>query len=391
MSRGGLLALSENEDELAGVLAHEIVHVEERHSMKQMSRQRLPTLLSLPGRVVGNLISKDLGRIINAPVGLVGSLNMARYGRGQESESDRIGQELSAAAGYDPASLADILERMDGFGELVSGEKRNPSFFDSHPPTPDRSRNVKAYAEQLQVARRQALAATDEEFLAKLEGLVWGTNPAQGEFRGELFLHPDLDIAIDFPEGWATLNSASMIGAFSPERDALTFYGIMGRGSADDIKELASKRREELERQAGLQPSRDETLMVGDHDARLLAYTDQSGKQPMHIFFIWISFGELVHQFVGMAPEKHRPAVKAMVASLRALTDEERVSFLVRQIRIVRARDGESLAELSARTQNILDDASTRLINGLSPDQTLEAQQAIKIVTESKYSPSPAP
>ena len=106
----GLLALINREDELAGVLAHEIAHVTQRHSARQQRKGILPGLLSVPGNVVGNVVGENLGALINAPIDTVGGAWLSRYSRGQESESDRIGIRTAAQAGYDPAALADILQ-----------------------------------------------------------------------------------------------------------------------------------------------------------------------------------------------------------------------------------------------------------------------------------------
>lgn len=59
----GLLTLVNREDELAGVLGHEMAHVTERHSARQQSRGFLPGLLSMPGKVVGGVVSEDSGRV----------------------------------------------------------------------------------------------------------------------------------------------------------------------------------------------------------------------------------------------------------------------------------------------------------------------------------------
>src|SRR5205807_1569521 len=68
----GLLILVNKEDELAGVLAHEIAHVTQRHSANQQRRGFLPGLLTLPGKLVGSVVSDDLGNLINAPIETVG-------------------------------------------------------------------------------------------------------------------------------------------------------------------------------------------------------------------------------------------------------------------------------------------------------------------------------
>ena len=128
MSRG-ILALSNSEDELAAVLAHEIAHVSRRHTAKQLAKQRVPGLLSLPGNIVGRVVSRDLGHLINAPVNLFGMTYVTAYSRQQELEADELGQKLSAKAGYDPLALAAILARLEKEAALKTGEKRRPGFF----------------------------------------------------------------------------------------------------------------------------------------------------------------------------------------------------------------------------------------------------------------------
>jgi predicted Zn-dependent protease len=95
------------------VLAHEIAHVTQRHSARQQRKGILPGLLSVPGKVVGNVVGEDLGALINAPIDTVGGAWLNHYSRSQESESDRIGIRTAAQAGYDPAALADILRRLE--------------------------------------------------------------------------------------------------------------------------------------------------------------------------------------------------------------------------------------------------------------------------------------
>ena len=312
---------------------------------------------------------------------------MARYGRGQEEESDEIGQQIAASAGYDPAALGAILGRMEQFVEAVTGDRRRPSFFDTHPPTPNRVSDIDRRARDLPIAARPADALDDAEFLRRLDGLVYGANPAQGEFRDEVFLHPDLDVALTFPVGWETINTARMAGAISPRKDTYVFYGVAGQGGSDEVERLAAESRRDFEREVGLRPSEDESREIGDNPAHLLVYTDRGGREPIHLFFVWIASQGAVHQLVGIAPESLRSTMRATVESLRPLTETERSSFQVRRIRVVEAISGETVAQLSRRTGNTLDAATTAIINGLSPSRPLTDQQLVKIVRIEPYLP----
>lgn len=64
----GILSLITTEDELACVMAHEIIHVTRRHSIKQLRNSILPRMLELPGKIIGNVVNEDLGNLLTAPV-----------------------------------------------------------------------------------------------------------------------------------------------------------------------------------------------------------------------------------------------------------------------------------------------------------------------------------
>src|SRR6185436_20624485 len=142
----GLLALVNREDELAGVLGHEIAHVTERHSARQQRKGFLPGLLSVPGKIVGGIVSEDLGSLINAPIDTLGGAWLSRYSRGQETDADRVGMRTAAQAGYDPQALADVLLSLDLAVKNLTGQEQRFSFFDSHPMTETRLKDIRRRA-----------------------------------------------------------------------------------------------------------------------------------------------------------------------------------------------------------------------------------------------------
>lgn len=100
----GLLESVTSDDELAGVLAHEVAHVAKRHALKHIGENGAAiALLSLVGRRDLRL----LGTVMNVLRGLARS-------RGLESQADDVGLGLAAAAGYDPRGLVRFLESING-------------------------------------------------------------------------------------------------------------------------------------------------------------------------------------------------------------------------------------------------------------------------------------
>ena len=128
----GLLVMLEDEAELAAVLGHEIVHAAARHSAASMSQQQVLGA----GLAVLGATTKDTayGDLVNLGSQLGGSAYIARYGRGNELESDEYGMKYMAAAGYDPQGAVRLQKK---FVALSKGSQAGglQALFASHPPS----------------------------------------------------------------------------------------------------------------------------------------------------------------------------------------------------------------------------------------------------------------
>src|SRR6185436_7271053 len=173
----GLLVLLNDEDELAGVLAHEVGHIAARHAVQRLSRALPAGILTGIVSGVTGLASPLLGSLFQAGGELATDALLAPYSRDQEREADRVGQEIAARAGWDPAGLGRALvtlERVDALGK--DAKKRRPSFLDSHPSTPERARTTAAFAATLVRGEAAPIAAPPTRFLELLDGLVVGAS-----------------------------------------------------------------------------------------------------------------------------------------------------------------------------------------------------------------------
>ena len=379
----GLLILANSEDELAGVIGHEITHVTRRHSMKQMQKGILPGILTLPGRIVGRVVDEDLGHLLNSPVNAVGQVYLSSYGRGQESEADQLGMRLSAKSGYDPKELATILGQIESDVEMLTREERKFSFFDSHPTTPKRTKEIHRDAEKIEWSRKPGISKDRKDLLSWLDGLTIGHNPAQGVFREQQFLQPDLNFTITFPEGWKTVNTPQSVGAIAPKQEGTVFLGVAG--PAADPKALAQAFMDQLKKEFGAEPSNTRAVEIGNWPGHVLTYEDPSGKEPMYIHFLWVAADKLTYQLIGVGPERLKPSLRETALSLRPLTGKERNSITGLRLRLATAKAGESLADLSQRTGNQWTLAYTAMVNHIPEDKTLETGQVIKIAKEEPY------
>ena len=134
----GLIEATRNEDELAGVVAHEIAHVTQRHIARAVhanSRQSiLTTALMLGAMVLGAAGGGDAAQGAIAIAQGTAAQQQINFTRNNEYEADRIGIHALAAAGFDPhgmASFFEVLSRQN----TRSPELRVPEFLRTHPVT----------------------------------------------------------------------------------------------------------------------------------------------------------------------------------------------------------------------------------------------------------------
>jgi predicted Zn-dependent protease len=140
----GLIERTDNLSELAGVLAHEIGHVAERHSIEQLQRAQNANLgLSV---LYGVLLGRNPSGVEQAGIQVGGSAVFAGYGRDAEREADAVGVTYMVRAGYNPNGMASFFE------ELLSIQQRQPSrveqWFSTHPTTQERVNNTRAIIAQ---------------------------------------------------------------------------------------------------------------------------------------------------------------------------------------------------------------------------------------------------
>ena len=117
----GLLALADNAEQVAGVLAHEIQHVEQRHSLKAMAK-------SLGLAVSVRMVLGDLGGLTSVGSDLLG----LKFSRENEAQADREGLKALVVAGISPAGMRDF------FRKLGEKEALSPGWLSSHPASEDR-------------------------------------------------------------------------------------------------------------------------------------------------------------------------------------------------------------------------------------------------------------
>ena len=130
----GVIQAATNESQVAGVLAHEVAHIAQRHAAGQLTKGIMANLgLGLLSAMLGNTGGADAAQ---AAAGLLTNGMFLKFSRDDEREADRVGLQIMRDAGWDGRGMLELLEL------LQSEAERNPSsveiFFSSHPAPQDR-------------------------------------------------------------------------------------------------------------------------------------------------------------------------------------------------------------------------------------------------------------
>ncbi len=162
----GLLAAMESEDELAGILGHEIAHVTSRHISQKLARQKKINYATLAGIVAGVLLGAS-GSATGAQALTYGSMAAGQsaelaYSRENELEADEKGLRSIAAAGYDGYGLLNILKKIRS--REWFGKKQVPTYLKTHPATEDRILYIDSWMTAHGGDRRQIPAGNSRGF-----------------------------------------------------------------------------------------------------------------------------------------------------------------------------------------------------------------------------------
>jgi len=374
----GVIPIIENESELACIIGHEIIHSNNRHTVRQLKKRIIPTLLTLPIDIIGATVP-GLGSAV-APIKVSRQLLFASYSRKNETEADDLGVILAAKAGYDPLSLPKVLNRMNKVIKLVYNYSEKKNYFADHPYTPDRVSNIDEQMKGLKVAEYNPVS---ENFLYEFKGLTYGKSPKNGIIRDHAFMHPDLDFYIEYPDGWTIKNGDTTVVAVSDYRDAgITLSIVNSDKTAEQIgteyvKGL-SKRHLKVLKSEGV-------YKVNDKDGYLVSFQESSYNDTTYAYILYLKVGENLFKLTAMSDFSHRIQLQKIAESLRVLTTDEKQSIMEKYNNVVVAEEGENIDILCKRTKCVVKVDVVRALNDRKKGEKLKKGDLIKVIAERKY------
>ena len=351
----GLLALAENEAEVAGVLAHEIGHVTARHTAQRMQQQQYGQIGTGLAAVAGAILLGETGAQLGQQLAGAGAqLWVAGYSREQEFQADELGVRYLAKAGYDPQAMAtflDALERNDRLQQKLAGRADSAGgagdWLASHPRTLDRVQRAATEADA-SIATGDRLDR--DAYLAAIAGLVYGDSPAQGFVDGRTFTPPGLGIRFTAPEGFRLINQPQAVIGQDGSGRVLLFD--IGKTSANS--DPAAYLQQQWVRQQRLQGLQRIDLAQGAGAVGFGQVSFRDRATPAAFAVAPMSGGTMA-RFVLLDPRgldrADAAALDGTLKSVRGLTAAEKAAAKPLRVEVVTVGANDSVDSLAARMQ----------------------------------------
>ncbi len=369
----GLVALTNDDSEIAAVLAHEMGHVLARHAFARADRERRAVLVSQ--------ISRD---ILNDPNASALSLarsriSLASFSRLQELEADEISVQLLAAANFDPFGASRFLTTMGKHAQLrkeilAADSQETQDFLSNHPPTRERIALTEETARK--IGQVSNVSRDRTAFLRAINGMVYGDDPAQGYVRGNRFIHPQAGFMFEAPSGFVLENSARTIVGTALDKNAFRLDSVpqetgkaldtyLSQGLIDNISisNVQEKSINGLPAAVALARGQNWTFRMA-----AIAFNDRVYRM------IYAS-----SQFNALEDKRFMSAIE----SFRMLGENEYTALRPQRLAVVTVQGGENTATLAARMAvNTRQMDQFLVLNALPANAAVQAGDQVKLIVE---------
>lgn len=378
-----LLALMNDEAELAGVLGHEVGHVAAQHGQRRQSAATRNSILGVLGQVLVGAVAGDsgFGQLLQRGIGTGTQLLTLKFSRTQEYEADDLGIRYLASAGYDPKALSSMLASLAAQNVLdskVNGQASGtPEWASTHPDPASRVRRALTNAQA--TGSRNTLRNADI-FLTNINGLRYGDDPKDGIVTGSQFQHPVMKVKFTAPTGYSIQNGASAVSVVGQGGQAqfsmAQFNGNLPAYVESVFGQLAGQGQRPS---ISIQRSTINGLPVAYGGATMA----NSQGTRVDVTVVAYQFGpSSAYHFVVMTPAgQGLGALSPLINSLARMSDAEASAIKPRTLRLYTVRAGDTVQSVSGRMA-FADYQQDRfmVLNGLAANSRLTPGSRLKIV-----------
>lgn len=371
----GIMAHFNNEAELMGVLGHEVGHVAARHSVAQQRNQLFGQL----GLIAGLVLAPDLAPFAESAQQGLGLLFL-KFGRDAERQSDELGVEYSSRLGYDANEMAGFfrtLERQDQkSGQMI------PEFLSTHPNPGNRFVTVgqlaKEWKSKLNLTNPQV---NRNEYLKRINGLIYGNDPKQGFVEGGVFYHPVLRFQLPIPAGWNSQNSPQSFQMAAKDGSALM---ILTLAQGQNLQEAATAALQKYK----LNAVDSRPVNVNGLEALMVVADQPQQSGSVRTVSYFIRHNGAIYHIIGATAlnsyERYSSAFGASMNGFKVLTDRDKINRKPERIQIRQINNATTLRD-ALKANGIPDTRLEELaiLNGMTLTDKLSAGMMIKLIANS--------
>lgn len=380
-----LVTLMNSEAELAAVLGHEVGHVAARHSQRRQKAATKNSLLGLGGALLSGLLLGDsgLGQTLSRTFLQGSQLLTLKFSRSQELEADSLGIQYLGKAGYDRRAMGTVLASLAAQNALdarLSGQNASvPEWASTHPDPASRVQNALAKAG----AAGTNSVSNRDTFLSRIDGLLYGDDPAQGVIEGSTFIHPELRLAFTAPQGFYMVNGTR----------AVSIQGQSGKAQMTTAAyngNLETYLRSAFAAAGGqnsnLAPQTIERTTVNGLPAAYgIARVNNGNSQVDLVVFAYEFARDSAYHFVAIAPAGRAGTFNSMFQSMRRISATEAGAVVPRRLQVVTVARGDTVASLARRmAYDTAQEERFRVLNALSGSATVTPGQKVKLVVRGR-------
>lgn len=368
----GLLTHLNSEDELAAVIGHEAGHVTARHGAVKLRKTNVAR------RSVGvfRVIDPGLQHIGGFAAGVAG-LALLKYSRDDEYQADDLALRYVEATGYDPAGVPEVFTVLSS---VADSEGRVPSWLSTHPEPELRQQRV------TQKLGKPGMPGPDPQWLALLEGVVYGRDARDGFMLEQRYVQPRAGFRIDMPPDWDVEVQTSGLMGVAGDENALFVLGPSDQATAAEaleafFAETKLAKGEVWQGKIGTAPAVSAAFSIAASDGSLTGLV------------AFVQHGRQVVAMIAAAPSEvwpeHADAIATTVSSFHALTDPRLLAVEPTRVHLDTLDAATTLAAYNQAEPSSIPVIELARINHVAPDQSLPAGRLIKRVDG--YNPTPPP
>jgi predicted Zn-dependent protease len=383
-----LVTLMNNEAELAAVLGHEVGHVAARHSQRRQQAAQKNSLLGLLGAIGSSLLlgNSEIGNTLSRTFMEGSQLLTLRFSRKQELEADDLGIQYLARAGYDRRAMGTVLASLAAQNALdarLAGRNASvPEWASTHPDPASRVQSALAKAGGAAGAAGAGVTNRDT-FLTRINGLLYGDDPAQGLIEGSTFIHPELRLAFTAPQGFYMVNGTRAVSINGQGGQAQMTMAAYGGNLETYVRQQFAAVGGERGNLAPAQLQR--TTVNGLPAVYGTARVNNGNSQVDLVVFAYEFARDRAYHFTAIAPAGRAGTFNAMFQSMRRITQSEAAGVVPKQLRVVTVARGDTVASLARQmAYPSAQEERFRVLNGLGSRDTVSPGQKVKLVVRSR-------